>query len=319
MRLLLAAGLALLSVASAQAATDFPTKPVRIIVAFPPGGGTDIVARLIGQKLTEVWNQQVIIDNRAGAAGVIGTELAAQAAPDGYTLFVGTLGNLAVNQHLYPSMKVNTVRDFAPVTQIVNVHFSAMAYPGFPPNTIQELIAYAKAKPGVVNYSSSGAGGAPHLAGTLLARMAGIDITHVPYKGSNPSFADLVAGQVQLTFDSLIQGLPFIREGKLKALAVLGETRSPLLPEVPTVGETVPGFSLTNWFAMVAPIATPPEIVAKIATDARAVIKQDDTRAKLAAMAADAVGNAPEEFGKVLRDDTEKWGRVVKEANIRAD
>src|ERR1043165_9648458 len=268
--------LVLLAWVATALAQPFPSKPVRIIVAFPPGGGTDIGARRVGQKLTEVWNQQVVIDNRAGAAGVIGTELAAQAAPDGYTLFGGTLGNLAVNQHLYPSMKVNVLRDFAPVTQIVNVHFSAMAYPGFPPNTIKELIDYAKAKPGVVNYSSSGAGGAPHLAGSLLALMAGIDITHVPYKGSNPSFADLLAGQVQLTFDSLIQGLPHIREGKLKALAVLGETRSPLLPDVPTGGETVPGFSLTNWFAMVAPVATPPDIVAKIATDARAVIKQDD-------------------------------------------
>jgi tripartite-type tricarboxylate transporter receptor subunit TctC len=318
MRRWLAAGVMVLALGSAQAA-DFPTKPVRIIVAFPPGGGTDIVARLIGAKLTDVWGQQVIIDNRAGAAGVIGTELAAQAPPDGYTLFVGTLGNLAVNQHLYPSMKVNVVRDFAPVTQIVNVQFGAMAYPGFPPNTIKELIAYAKAHPSEVNYSSSGAGGAPHLAGSLLVRMAGIDITHVPYKGSGPSFQDLLAGQVQLTFDSLIQGLPHIREGKLKALAVLGETRSPLLPDVPTVGETLPGFALTNWFGMVAPIATPPDIVAKIATDTRAVLKQDDTRAKLAAMATDAVGNSPAEFGKVLRDDSDKWGRVIKEASIRAE
>jgi tripartite-type tricarboxylate transporter receptor subunit TctC len=318
MRLGIALALALLTLGPAHAA-DFPTKPVRIIVAFPPGGGTDIVARLVAQKLTETWGQQVLVDNRAGAAGVIGTELAAQAAPDGYTLFVGTLGNLAVNPHLYPSMKVNPVRDFAPVTQIVNVHFGAMAYPGFPPNSIKELIDYAKAKPGAVNYSSSGAGGAPHLAGSLLVRMAGIDITHIPYKGSNPSFADLLAGQVQLTFDSLIQGLPHIRDGKLKALAVLGETRSPLLPNVPTVGETVPGFSLTNWFAMVAPVATPPDVLAKIATDARAVIRQDDTRTKLAAMAADAVGSTPEEFGKVLRDDTDKWGRVIKEANIRAE
>jgi tripartite-type tricarboxylate transporter receptor subunit TctC len=149
--------------------------------------------------------------------------------------------------------------------------------------------------------------------------MAGVDITHIPYKGSNPSFADLLAGQVQLTFDSLIQGLPHIRDGKLKALAVLGETRSPLLPDVATVGETVPGFSLTNWFAMVAPVATPPDVLAKIATDARAVIRQDDMRTKLAAMAADAVGSTPEEFGKVLRDDTEKWGRGCKEANIRAE
>jgi tripartite-type tricarboxylate transporter receptor subunit TctC len=323
MRLPIALSLAFLALASGSwraHAADYPTTPVRIIVAFPPGGGTDIVARLVGQKLTEVWGQQIVIDNRAGAAGVIGTELAAAAAPDGYTLFVGTLGNLVVNQFLYPTMRVDTLRDFAPVTQIVNVHFAAMAHPSFPPNNMRELIARAKARPGEINFSSSGAGGAPHLAGALLVRMADIDLTHVPYKGSGPSFQDLLAGQIPLTFDSLIQGLPHIREGKLKALAVLGETRSPLLPEVPTVAESgVPGFALTNWFGMVAPAATPPDVLAKIATDTRAVIRQDDMRAKLSAMAADAVGSTPAEFGAVMRADSEKWGRVVKEGKIRAD
>jgi tripartite-type tricarboxylate transporter receptor subunit TctC len=317
---LAALALALLALAGGARAESYPTRPVRIIVAFPPGGGTDIVARLLAQKLTELWGQQVVVDNRAGAAGVIGTELAAAATPDGYTLFVGTLGNLAVNPHLYASMRIDPLRAFAPVTQLVNVTFAAMAHPEFPPNTIAELIARAKAHPGEINFSSSGAGGAPHLAGELLKRTAQIDLVHVPYKGSGPSFQDLLAGQIPLTFDSLIQGLPHIREGRLKALAVLGETRSPLLPEVPTVAEAgVPGYQLTNWFGLVAPAATPPDTLAKIAADAAGALKLPDMRDKLTGMATEPVGNPPDDFAAVLRADTAKWGRIVKDANIRAE
>src|SRR5258706_4779405 len=315
MRRVIFLALALLARAGgAIAAEAYPSRRVRIIVAFPPGGGTDIIARLVGQKLTELWGQQIVVDNRAGAAGVIGTELAAAAAPDGYTLFVGTLGNLAVNPHLYAGMRTDPLRDFAPVTQLVNVTFAAMAHPGFPPNTIAELIALAKAKPGTINFSSSGAGGAPHLAGELFKRTVNIDIVHVPYKGSGPSFQDLLAGQIPLSFDSLIQGLPHIQAGNLKALAVLGDSRSPLLPSVATVGESVPGYTLTNWFGMVAPAATPPDVLAKVATDVRGVLKTPDMRDKLAALATEPVGNTPEEFGAVLRADTAKWGKVVKDA-----
>ena len=309
---------ALLVAALGARAEPFPTHPVRIIVAFPPGGGTDIVARLVAQPLGELWHQQVFVDNRAGAAGVIGTEAAAAAPADGYTLLVGTMGNLAVNPHLY-RMHTDPLRDFAPVSQLVNVTLGAMAYPGFAPNTIAELIALAKAHPGTINFSSSGSGGAPHLAGELLKRMAHIDIVHVPYKGSGPSFQDLLGGQVSLTFDSLVQGLPYIQAGKLKALAVLDATRSPLLPSVPTVGETVPGYQLTNWFGMVAPAATPPDVLAKIATDVAATIKRPELSERLAALAAQPVGNTPAEFGATLRADTEKWGQIVKDAHIRAE
>jgi tripartite-type tricarboxylate transporter receptor subunit TctC len=316
----LAALAALGAAAGSAAAEPFPTRPVRIVVAFPPGGGTDIVARIVGQKLTEGWGQQVVVDNRAGAAGVIGTELAAQAPPDGYTLFMGTLGNLAVNRHLYPAMKIDPLRDFAPVTQVVDVHFAAMANPDFPPNDIKELIALAKAKPGTINFSSSGAGGAPHLAGELLKSAAGIDMVHVPYKGSAPSMQDVIAGQVQLTFDSLIQGLPFIKQGSLKALAVLGKTRSPLLPEVPTVAESgLPDYELTNWFGLVAPAATPPEILDKLHDDLVRVIRMQEIREKFAQMAAEPVGSTRAEFGAKLRADSEKWARVIKEAGIKPD
>jgi tripartite-type tricarboxylate transporter receptor subunit TctC len=216
-------------------------------------------------------------------------------------------------------MHTDPLRDFAPLSQLVNVSLCAMAYPGFAPNSIAELIAAAAAHPGTINYSSSGAGGAPHLAGELLKRMAHIDIVHVPYKGSGPSFQDLLAGQVSLTFDSLVQGLPYIQSGKLKALAVLDATRSPLLPSVPTVGETVTGYQLTNWFGMVAPAAVPPDVLAKIAADVAATIRRPDLRDRLAGLAAEAVGSSPAAFGAVLRADTEKWGQIVKDAHIRAE
>jgi tripartite-type tricarboxylate transporter receptor subunit TctC len=200
-----------------------------VVVAFPAGGGTDIVARLLAPRLSETWGQQVIVDNRAGASGVIGTELAARSDPDGHTLFLGTLGNLAVNQHLYPKMAVDPLRDFAPVTQVVAVHFVMVANPALPAKNAAELIALAKSQPGKINYSSSGPGGAPHLAGELFKSMAGVDIVHIPYKGSAPSFQDLLGGRVSFTCDSLVQALPYVRDGRLKALAVLGR-RAPLLP-----------------------------------------------------------------------------------------
>src|SRR5882672_9329282 len=205
----------------------FPAKPVRIVVAFPAGGGVDIVARLLSPKLTDIWSQQVIVDNRAGASGVIGTEFAARSAPDGHTLFIGTLGNLAVNQHLIAKMPVDPLRDFAPVTQVVAVHFVLVEHPSLPARNVSELIALARSRPGQINYSSSGPGGAPHLAGELFKSMAKVNLVHVPYKGSAPSFQDLLGGQVSLTFDSLVQALPYIRDKRLIALAVLGAALSP--------------------------------------------------------------------------------------------
>ena len=309
---------ALLAFANALA-QPFPSKPVRIVVAFPAGGGTDIVARLLAPRLTETWGQQVIVDNRAGASGVIGTELAARSPADGATLFLGTLGNLAVNQHLYPKMTVDPLRDFAPVTQVVAVHFVMVANPALPAKNVAELIALARSRPGQINYSSSGPGGAPHLAGELFKSMAHVDLVHVPYKGSAPSFQDLLGGQVSLTCDSLVQALPYIRDGRLVALAVLGATRSPLLPEVPTVGETLAGYELTNWFGLVAPAATPRAIVAKIHDDAVKVLRDPGVAEKLSGMGATAIGNEPGEFAAVMRADSEKWGKLIREAHIRAE
>jgi tripartite-type tricarboxylate transporter receptor subunit TctC len=305
--------------ASTAFAQSFPAKPVHIVVAFPAGGGTDIVARLLGPRLSDAWGQPVVVDNRAGASGTIGTEFAARSAPDGHTLFLGTLGNLAVNQHLYPAMAIDPLRDFAPVTQVVAVQFVMVANPALAARNVAELIALAKSRPGQINYSSSGPGGAPHLAGELLKSMAKVDIVHVPYKGSAPSFQDLLGGRVSFTCDSLVQALPYIRDKRLVALAVLGSARTPLLPEVPTVGETLAGYELTNWFGLVAPAATPGPTVARIHGDVVKVLRDPAIAEKLSGMGATAIGNEPSEFGAIMRADSEKWGKLIREAHIKAE
>lgn len=299
--------------------TPFPTKPVRIIVAFPPGGGTDIVARIVAQKLSEMWGQQAIVDNRAGASGVIGTEIAARAAPDGHTWLMGTMGNLTVNQYLYAKMPVDPQRDLTALTEVVAVHFVMVSHPSLPAKSVKDVIALARARPGQINYSSSGPGGAPHLAGELLKSMAHINLTHIPYKGSGPSFVDLLAGQVSLTFDSLLQALPYIKDKRLNAIAVLGAKRSPLLPNTQTVGETVPGYELTNWFGLVMPAATPRDLIHRIYGDVSKVLAQNEVREKIQSMGADVVGSTPEQFAAFMRSETAKWAKVVKEANIRAE
>ena len=319
----IAGGMALAAVSNVFAqspAASFPNRPVKIIVAFPAGGGTDIAARILAPKLGERLGQQVVIENRGGASGVIGTELAARAAPDGYTLFMGTLGNFSVNQHLIAKLAVDPVKDFAPITKVVDVHFVLLAHPSLPANNVRELLALAKAKPGQLTHSSSGAGGAPHLGAELFKRMGGVDMVHVPYKGSAPSMQDVIGGQVSITFDSLLQALPFIRDGRLKALAVLGPVRSPQLPDVPTVAESgLPGYDLTNWFGLAAPAGTPKEIINKIYTDAAAVLQGQEVRERFSAMAATAAGTTPEQFGTLIREDSAKWARLIKEAGIKAD
>ena len=298
----------------------FPTKPVRIIVAFPPGGGTDIVARLIAVPLGEAWKQPVVVENRAGASGVIGTEIAARADADGHTLFMATMGNMTANQHLYPKIAVDPLRAFAPITKVVDVHFVFMANPALPADGVPELIALAKSKPGQIHYSSSGPGGAPHLAMELFKRQAGVDLTHVPYKGSGPGMTDLLGGRVMLTMDSLLQGLPHIRAGKLRALAVLGPRRSALLPNVPTMAEAgVAAYSLTNWFGLLAPAGTPKDVLTKVHADVVKVLAEPELRKKIAEMGADVVGNSPEEFGAWMCAESAQWAEIIKSANIRPE
>jgi tripartite-type tricarboxylate transporter receptor subunit TctC len=301
-------------------ANAYPTKPVRMIVAFPPGGGTDIVARLLAARLTETWSQAVVVENRAGASGVIGTELAARAEPDGHTLFMATMGNMTANPHLYPKMAVDPLRAFAPITKVVDVHFVFMANPALPADGVPELIALAKSRPGQIHYSSSGPGGAPHLAMELFKRQAGIDLTHVPYKGSGPGMTDLLGGRVMLTMDSLLQGLPHIKAGKLRALAVLGPKRSALLPEVPTMAEAgVAAYALTNWFGLLAPAGTPKEVVGKVHADVVKILTEGEIRKKIHDMGADVVGNTPEAFGAWMRAESAQWAEIIKSAHIRPE
>ena len=303
-----------------QVVAAFPTKPVRIIVAFPPGGGTDIVARVVGAKLQEAWGQGVVVENRAGASGTIGTEVAAKADPDGHTLFMATMGNMTANQHLYAKMAVDPLRAFAPITKVVDVHFVFMANPSLPAANVAELIALAKRKPGELAYSSSGPGGAPHLAMELFKRQAGIDLTHIPYKGSSMSINDLIGGRVMLSMDSLVQSAPHIKSGRLKALAVLGPKRSPLLPEVPTMQEAgVAGYSLTNWFGLLAPAATPKDVVQKVFVDVKKALDDPEIRKRIGDLGADVVGNTPEEFGAAMRAESQQWAEIIRAVGIKGE
>ena len=298
----------------------FPTKPVRIIVAFPPGGGTDIVARVVGQKLGEGWNQAGVVENRAGASGTSGTGSAARAEADGHTLFMATMGNMTANQHLYPKMAVDPLRAFAPITKVVDVHFVFLANPALAANSVGELIELAKRRPGDIAYSSSGPGGAPHLAMELFKRQASVDLIHIPYKGSSPSISDLIGGRVMLSMDSLVQSFPHLKAKRLKALAVLGPRRAALLPEVPTIAESgLPGYALTNWFGLLAPAATPKETVLKIHADVIRVLRDPEAKKRITDLGADVVGNSPEEFGAAMRAESAQWAEIIKAANIRAE
>ena len=305
---------------TAQAVTStYPNKPVTMIVAFPPGGGTDIVARRVAQGLNTAWGQSVIVENKGGAGGTIGTALAARAEPNGYTIMLATLGNMAINPHLY-KMEIDPSKDLAAITNVVGVTFVLVAHPSLPANNVQELLALAKQKPGKLNYSSSGMGGAPHLAIELLASMTGTQFTHVPYKGSGPSFTDLVGGQVDFTMDSLVQSLPHIQSGRLKVLAVLSAKRSPVLPAVPTVAESgVPGYDFTNWFGFVAPAQTPKEVITQLHRDIASVLSQPALREQLEKMGTEVIASTPEQFSAQIRSDTDKWAKIVKERNIKPD
>jgi len=303
---------------AAGVAGAFPERPVRMIVAFPAGGGTDIVARLIAERLTARWGQQVIVDNRGGAGGVIGTEAAARSEPDGYTIFMATLGNLSINPHLY-KMGVDPTKDLTPISNVVDVNFVLVANPQLPVRDVRELIALAREKPGQINYSSSGVGGAPHLAGELFNDMADVKLAHIPYKGSGPSFTDLIGGQVSLTFDSLVQALPHIENGKLRALAVLANKRSSLLPQVPTLSESgVPGYNFANWFGLVAPAGTPPQRIKELNSAVREVLEHPEVRERLAGMGAEAAATTPEQFGELIQEESRKWGKIIQERGIQA-
>jgi tripartite-type tricarboxylate transporter receptor subunit TctC len=304
---------------NAAGAQSYPSKPIRIVVGFPPGGGIDLVARLLSPKLSESLGQQVLVDNRAGANGIIATDLVAKAAADGHTIFIGTTGNLSVNPALYSNLPFNIERDFVPLTQTSSVPFLLYVHPSLPVRTLGELIALAKANPAKINYYSSGNGGLPHLATELLNSRVGIKTIHVPYKGSAPGMADLIGGHVQFGFDAAAIGLPHVKSGRLRALATTGPTRLSFLQDVPTANETLSGFDVVNWYGMVLPAGTSREAIARLHGEILKAMNVPDIREKLIAQGTDPVGSRPEEFAAFMKSETAKWGRVIKAANIRAD
>ena len=306
--------------AYAQApAASYPAKQIRVIVPFPAGGPTDAIARAIGQSLSETWRQPVVVDNRPGAGGNIGTELAAKSPADCYTLFIGTVAN-AINQSLFAKLPFDFVRDFAPVTQNYVTGLILAVHPSLPAHTVKELIALAKANPGQLSYSSSGVGGTPHLAGELFNSMAGVKMVHVPYKGSAPAMADLLGGHIQLTFDNMLTVLPQVKAGKLRGLAVTMTTRSPLAPELPTVAEAgLKGFEVKSWNGVVVPTGTPKEIIARLIGEIVRILRQPDLREKFLVQGVELVPTTPEEFGAFIKQDIAKWAKVIQLSGARAE
>jgi tripartite-type tricarboxylate transporter receptor subunit TctC len=299
-------------------AQSYPNKAIRLIVPFTPGGGTDILARTIGQKLQESFGQQVLVDNRPGAGGTTGAEMAAKSPADGYTILMVS-ASYAVNAALYP-LPFDPLKDLAPVSQVATVPFVLTATPSLPAANIKELLALAKAKPGSITYASSGIGSSPHLAGELLKLMAGIDMLHVPYKGGGPAVTDQLGGRVQLLFNTILQALPYVKSGKLKALAVGSLQRSAAAPEIPTITESgVPGYDFSNWFGILAPGATPRNVSGTLQAEIVKHLNGADLRARLAGEGAEVVGSTPEEFGRVIRADIEKYQRIVKAANVKIE
>jgi tripartite-type tricarboxylate transporter receptor subunit TctC len=299
-------------------AQRYPDRPIRLIVGFPPGGAADILGRFAAQHFTESLGQTVIVDNRGGAGGLIATELAAKALPDGYTLLFTSIPHV-INPHLYRKVAYDAVKDFTPVGQFVSVPLMMASNTSFPAKSVKELLALARVKPGQINYASAGSGSSSHLAMELLKSMSRIDLNHVPYKGTGPLITDLISGQVSVTIASAVPLSPQVKAGRLRGLAVTGPKRSPSFPELPAIAETVPGYEVVNWFGILAPAATPGAIVARLNKELNAALASPELRTRLAAQGADPAGGTPEDFGRVIRADFEKWGRVVKESGARVE
>jgi tripartite-type tricarboxylate transporter receptor subunit TctC len=301
-------------------AAEYPTRPIRMIVPFPPGGGNDLLARSISQPLSQSIGQQVVVDNRGGAGGQIGAELAAAAAPDGYTIFLGSIGNLTFLPVLQPKLPYEPVRDFAPVTLLATSAFILVVNPAVQAKSVKELIALAKAKPGQLNYGSSGSGSSLHMTGELFKLASGTDITHVPYKGTSPALIDLLSGQVQMLFSTMPSVVPHVKSGKLRGLGVSSAKRTEVVPDVPTIAEAgVPGFEVLNWQGIVVPKKTPDAIIQKLNRALLDALKSPETIKALANQGLDAAGGTPEQFGVLIKSEIEKYGKVAKAANLRLE
>lgn len=299
-------------------AQPFPVKPIRIVVPFTPGGPNDILARLIGQRYTAVWGQQTIVDNRPGGGTVIGSDIVAKAAPDGYTLLMVSTSH-AANPSLIPKLPFDTLHDFAAVGQAVSSPNVLVVHPSIPARNTHDLINIAKARPGQITFASGGSGAATHLAGELLKIMAGVEMTHIPYKGAGPATIDLISGQVTWMFGTILPTLPHVRAGKLRALAVSGKQRAAVLPDVPTIAEHVPGFEASSWYGVFAPAAIPADVIAKLNQEMARALTPADVRARLAAEGSEVVAGSPEDFMTLFRAEAAKWARVIKQAGIRLE
>ena len=313
-----AVGALLIPLCASAYAADYPQRPIRLIVPFAAGGGLEITARSIGQKLTEKRGQSIVIDNRPGAATIVGSEIAAKSSPDGYTLLMITT-TFAINPSLYGKLPYDPVREFAPVTQINSVPNILVVNPSIPAHTVRELIALAKAKPGQLNYASAGSGTSPHLAAELFKTMAGIEMTHIPYKGIPPAVTDVIAGRVTMLMTTTISAAPHVKSGRLRALAITSPKRLAAMPDVPAIAETVPGYEADAFQGMVAPAGVPKEIVRQLADDIAAIVRLPEIRERIIADGAEPIGSTPEAFGAFLKKEMLKWGKVVKESGARPD
>jgi tripartite-type tricarboxylate transporter receptor subunit TctC len=303
--------------ASAQ---DYPTRPIRYIVPFAAGGMTDILGRIFGQKLSEAWGQQVIVDNRPGAAGGIGSDIAAKAPPDGYTILGGTISSHAINVSLYSKLPYDPVRDFAPITLYVSLPNMLVVHPSLPVKSVRDLIALAKAKPKQLTFASAGNGTSQHLSGELFNVMAGVELVHVPYKGSGPGLADLVGGQVLLFFDNITTSLPLAKSGKIRPIAVTTARRASVMPELPTIAESgLAGYDVSSWQGVFAPAGTPRPIVTKLNAQIVKILATPEVRERLTSLGADPVGNTPEQFAAYVKAEIAKWAPIVKASGARVD
>lgn len=302
------------------AAEKFPSRPLRLIIPFPPGGGTDIIGRMVGQRLTEALGMQVVNDNRGGAGGIIGTEMAARANPDGHTLMIGSVSTICINPALHRNLSFDTIKDLAPISLIASTPSLLVVTNNLPAKSVKELIAIAKAKPGQLNYATPGSGSSSHLGTELFKQVAGVDLTHVPYKGTGPAITDLVAGQVAMFITNMPSIMPMVKAGRVRALAVTSLARSSLMPELPTVVEAgIPGFEVIVWYGLLAPAAAPKPILARLNQEVRKMSDMQEVKDRLAQQGAEVMTSTPEEFAKRIRDDRAKWEKIVKISGAKAD
>ncbi len=298
---------------------DYPTKPIRMLIGFPPGGPTDLAGRLAAQHLSETLGQQVIVDNRAGAGGTVSMTALTQAPPDGYTLALASNGEMAISPNLRPNLAYDPLKSVAYVSRIGASQLVLVVHPSLPANSVKALIALAKARPGAINFASAGVGSTAQLASELLKHMAGLDIVHVPYKGAGPAMTDLMGGQVQMLITGFSGAAPHVKAGRLRALAATGAKRMVAMPDLPTIGETVPGYEVTSWYGIVAPVGTPPAVISRLHRELAAMTRRAEVTARLVALGIEPEGSSPEEFANQTRQEITKWAKVVKLAGVKLE